>query len=300
MGAASTHVPSYKRPMEHTTETADEAPAAQRRATRSIEIGWELRWGLWAIVVLTVLQTFIAKPFYIPSSSMTPTLIVGDRIIVDKSAYGWSWVSPVPSLLPEIDGRLLGRLPARGDVVVVRAPRRDADFIKRVIGLPGDTVELRRGAVILNGTPLPRHAAGTTHLPVDANLTCREGLQRGHAVRTPAGRTECRLPVVRETLPGGPTYDTVDLGYDPRVDDMARITVPAGRVFLMGDNRDQSGDSRVSLENGGLGGPVPVGNLVGRAAVLSFSVDGSTVAVAPSTWLSALREGRSWRRIGGG
>ena len=273
----------------------DAGEPAAAKPPRTFEIGWEIRWALWAVITLTVLQSLIAKPFYIPSGSMTPTLLVGDRIIVNKTAYGWSWVSPVPRILPEFGGRLMGRMPARGDIVVVKAPMRDADYIKRVIAVAGDTVEVRRGQVVLNGTPLPRIAAGLSPIVVDANMKCTDGRQKGRAVREADRRTMCRLPLYRETLPGGPTYDTIDLGYDPTVDDMAPVRIPAGRIFLMGDNRDQSSDSRVDIAHGGLGGPVPVENLVGRADVISFSMDGSTIAVVPSTWWSAMRPGRSWK-----
>jgi signal peptidase I len=277
-------------------ESPEQAPAEAARA-RSIEIGWELRWGLWAIVILTIIQSFIARPFYIPSASMTPTLLIGDRIIVNKTAYGWSWVSPVPRVLPEFGGRLLGRLPKRGDVVVLKAPMRDADFIKRVIGLPGDTIEIRRGVMLVNDVAVDSGITGTTDIPVDINITCTEGRQRGRIAEDAKGRAVCRLPVRRETLPGGASFEIIDLGYDPRVDDMPRIRVPDGHVFLMGDNRDQSADSRVPISQGGLGGPVPVENLVGRAEIISFSLDGSTIAVAPTTWFSAMRDGRSWKWI---
>ena len=249
----------------------------------------------WLIAAVLGFHSFIAKPFYIPSESMVPGLRVGDRLVVSKFAYGWSFVSPtVPNpvaiykslvLHQPVDswsvqfapskGRLFGRLPDRGDVVIVTPPGKAEDYIKRVIGLPGDRLEVRRGIAILNGTPVKRVDNGYLRIPVDANQPCSDVDYPGAKVSDGNGHEVCQLPVFRETLPNGRSYDTIDLGYDWRVDDFAPIVIPPNRVFLMGDNRDRSADSRVPLENRGLGGPVPYENIGGRAEFITFSFDGN-------------------------
>ena len=255
----------------------------------------EVRSFAWLVLAVLAVWSFIAKPFYIPSESMMPTLVKGDRLVVTKFPYGWSYVSPSPfHVLPFIHGRLFGRLPERGDVVIVKPPESDSDYIKRVIGLPGDRIEVREGVVILNGVPVKRVAEGPANIPVDANVQCDNFTEQQFQATLPNGRRVCALPRFRETLPNGVSYDTIDDGYRPGIpDDYPEITVPAGHVFLMGDNRDESADSRVPTESLGLGGPVPWENLGGRAEFITFSYDGSTSYFNPLTWVTALRGGRA-------
>jgi signal peptidase I len=130
-------------------------------------------------------------------------------------------------------------------------------------------------------------------VPVDANVPCNEGQQEGHRVTGPDGNLYCSLPLVRETLPNGVSYDTIDLGYYPAVDDMDPLTVPEGELFVMGDNRDQSADSRVPEEQNGLGGPIPIENIGGRAEFITFSLDGTSEIFNPISWFTAMRGGRA-------
>jgi signal peptidase I len=237
---------------------------------------------------------FVAKPFYIPSESMMPTLIKGDRLVVTKFPYGWSYVSPSFHVLPFIPGRLLGHMPKRGDVVILTPPGESSDYIKRVIGLPGDTIEVRDGVVWLNGKALPRVARPAAMIPIDDNVPCSSPLESMHRITGPNGKPYCSLPIFRETLPDGRTYDTVDFGPGASPGDTyGPVTVPAKQVFLMGDNRDESADSRYPLEEQGLGGPVPWENLGGRAEFITFSYDGSTQIWNPISWFTALRGGRA-------
>jgi signal peptidase I len=274
-------------------DTGDAAPATQKKGT-----DWwgEVKAIFWLIVAVLAFHSLIAKPFYIPSESMMPGLLVGDRLVVTKYPYGWSWVSPSFHVLPHIGGRLWGALPERGDVVIVTPPGQSSDYIKRVIGLPGDTIELVDGIVYLNGHALPRQERPPTMIPIDANNPCNPDGFGDFRVPGPDGRTYCRLPVFRETIPtrsGAPrAYDTIDAG-NSQGDNFGRITVPAGRVFLMGDNRDHSADSRFSSAEQGLNGPVPWENLGGRAEFITFSLDGSSSYWNPISWFTALRGGRA-------
>ncbi len=273
---------------------------------------WNEIKGL-ALVILAVLgfHSFIAKPFYIPSESMMPALLKGDRLVVSKYAYGWSFVSPtIPNpaailrtvvlrgpaepwgvTLPFMKGRLFGSLPERGDVVIVTPPGANEDYIKRVIGLPGDTIEVRGGRLVINGALVRYEVRPPAMIAIDANAPCGRDFP-GFEVASSDGAGYCRLPVVRETLSNGVSYDTVELGAS-QGDDFGPVRVPADHVFLMGDNRDRSADSRFSLAEQGLGGPVPWENLGGRAEFITFSLDGSTKVTNPTTWFSAFRGGRA-------
>ena len=224
---------------------------------------------------------------------MMPGLLVGDRLVVTKYPYGWSWVSPSFHVFPHAEGRLWGELPERGDVVIVTPPGGSSDYIKRVIGLPGDTIELIDGTVYLNGLALPRQERPRAMIPVDLNTPCLPDGWGDFRVRGQDGRMYCRMPVFRETLPNGRSYDTIDVGLNPQADDFARVTVPDGHVFLMGDNRDHSADSRFALDEQGLGGPVPWENIGGRAEFITFSLDGSSSYWNPISWFTALRGGRA-------
>ena len=260
----------------------------------------EIKGLLWVLLAVLLFHSFVAKPFYIPSESMMPALLKGDRLVVTKYPYGWSWVSPSFHVFPHWDGRLLGKMPERGDIVIVTPPGQSDDYIKRVIGLPGDTIEVRGGRLVINGKPVRSERRPPVMVPVDPNVPC--GIEfSGFQVQQADGKLYCRLPIVRETLPNGVTYDTIDLVGDGPGDNYGPITVPADHLFLMGDNRDRSADSRFSLgppENG-LGGPVPWENIGGRAEFITFSLDGSAQWLNPVSWFESLRSGRAGTSLRG-
>ena len=273
-----------------------EAEAAVTDSKKTGQTDWwgEIRGIFWLILAVLGFHSFIAKPFYIPSESMMPGLLTGDRLVVSKYPYGWSWVSPSFHILPFMKGRLFGHLPERGDVVIAVPPGKNEDYIKRVIGLPGDRLEVRGGIVILNNVPVKRGSGFAVRIPVDLNSPCND---YPGAIRSgPDGKAYCELTGYRETLPNGRSYTILDTGWSSG-DDYAAITVPENTVFLMGDNRDHSADSRYSLETQGLGGPVPWENIGGRAEFITFSLDGSASWWNPLSWFTAMRGGRAWTSL---
>jgi signal peptidase I len=289
-------------------------PPVEKKEQKGSALWREIKGLLWVLLAVLAFHSFIAKPFDIPSESMMPGLLTGDRLVVTKYPYGWSYVSPtIPNpfailrsvllrsgeswgiTLPFQPGRLLGKLPERGDIVIVTPPGRNEDYIKRVIGLPGDTLQMIDGTLIINGKPVKRVARPAIVIPVDPNLPCGSPTDPGltdHRTTGPDGKASCLVPIVRETLPNGRSYDTVELGRSGE-DDFLPVRIPAGHDWLMGDNRDDSADSRIAETQGGLGGPVPWENIGGRAEFITFSLDGSTVWYNPLTWLKAFRSGRA-------
>jgi len=273
----------------------DEVPDAEpaRDEGKGAAVWREIKGLIWVLLAVLVFHSFVAKPFYIPSESMMPVLLKGDRLVVSKYPFGWSWVSPSFHIFPHWQGRLLGNMPKRGDIVIVTPPDSSEDYIKRVIGIPGDTVEVRGGRLILNGQMVKWEKRPPVMVPVDPNVPC--GIEfSGFLTEGPDGKQYCRLPIVRETLPNGATYDTIDLGQSVG-DDYGPVTVGPGQVFLMGDNRDRSADSRFPAgdPDHGLGGPVPWENIGGRAEFITFSLDGTTQILNPLSWFEALRSGRA-------
>jgi signal peptidase I len=245
------------------------------------------RFFLTLVIVTWALRSFVVQPFDIPSGSMLPTLYIGDYLFTAKWPYGYSRFS-FPFAFPSLHGRILGHLPARGDVVVFRHPTEDADLIKRVIGLPGDTIALRNGRVILNGRLLAEQPLPPVRIPVTPNSPCKEMAQV-------AVEGDCRYAATLETLPGGPSFTVLNQVDNGLADNFGPVRVPQGHVFLMGDNRDDSLDSRFPTSVGGVG-MVPVDHLIGRALVTFWSTDGSASYLKPWTWFTALRV----HRIGNG
>ncbi|WP_375398864.1 signal peptidase I [uncultured Sphingomonas sp.] len=246
-------------------------------------------------IIVFLFRSFLFSPFSIPSESMLPRLYIGDYLFISKWNYGYSRHS-LPWNLPLIPGRVLARLPTRGDVVVLKAPPgNQQDYIKRVIGLPGDTIQMRHGQVILNGVAIPKVRVADFTIPLTPNYDaarCGPEFQATDA----AGRPICRYMQYRETLPNGRSYLVLDRGEIPSADDTGVYTVPAGNVFLMGDNRDDSGDSRFPAVEGGPIGMVPLENLEGKALFTFWSTDGSAQWLLPWTWFTAAR----WGRMGQG
>lgn len=249
------------------------------------------------VLIVGAFRSFVFAPFNIPSESMLPGLQNGDYLLAAKWPYGFSRYS-LPFSLPLLPSRVLAHAPQRGDVVIFKAPPlNQTDYIKRVIGLPGDQVQMIGGVLHLNGQPVPKVRIADAVLKVSPNTHCYAS---GFEATGADGSRECHYPRFRETLPNGVSYNVLDFGeaaaktaaFDP--DNTGVYIVPEGSFFAMGDNRDNSMDSRFpAIEGGGIG-IVPQDNLVGRATVMMFSTDGSASWLKPWTWFTAAR----WGRIG--
>ncbi|HEU4987807.1 MAG TPA: signal peptidase I [Rhizobiaceae bacterium] len=225
-----------------------------------------------ALLLALVIRTFLFQPFSIPSGSMRPTLLEGDYLFVTKWAYGYSRYS-LPFGPPIFSGRIWASEPERGDVVVFKFPPNPSlDYIKRVIGLPGDRIQMRDGQLFINGEAIPREKVGQIDNP---DIT----------------EVDRPVDVYRETLPNGVSYDTLDLTPNSIGDNTREFVVPEGHYFMMGDNRDNSADSRFSV------GFVPAENLVGRANIIFFSIGGGASPLEIWKWPTELRPGRLFDSI---
>jgi len=244
------------------------------------------------VLVVAIFRSFFFSPFNIPSESMLPRLQNGDYLLAAKWPFGFSKYS-LPFSLPLIPGRIFAHQPRQGDIVIFKAPPlNDTDYIKRVIGLPGDQVQMIGGQLHINGKPVPKVKVTDFEIAISPNTHCY--LPQFEAARAD-GTPVCRYPRFRETLPSGKSYYVLDLGQTPQ-DDTPPVIVPEGHMFLMGDNRDNSLDSRFPAVAGQGIGIVPQGNLVGKASLMMFSTDGGAEWIKPWTWFTAAR----WDRIGGG
>ena len=246
------------------SDAAEAAPAKNET--------WEvIKTVAVALLIALVLRVILFQPFTIPSASEEPNLYEGDYVFVTKFDYGWSKHS-IPLSPPLFSGRIFDHAPQRGDIIVFKLPRdNNTDYIKRLIGVPGDRVQVKDGLLYLNGQLVPR---------VVKDVVQETG---GTSVVRPVER-------VQETLPGGRTYLTNDFGTGYDLDNTQEFTVPPGYYFFMGDNRDNSADSRLPPEIGV--GMVPEENLVGRARVVLISWSQGASLFKPWTWVMNLRPSR--------
>ena len=226
----------------------------------------------YALLIALVLRVLFFQPFTIPSASMEPNLYEGDYIVVSKWSYGYSRHS-IPFSPPIFKGRLFGSDPKRGDIVVFKLPRDNkTDYIKRVIGLPGDRVQMIDNLLYINGAPV------------------QDVVTSGDELTTMFGQ---QITQLRETLPGGRSFNIQDFGPGNDLDNTPVFEVPAGHFFMMGDNRDNSIDSRVE-QNQGVG-LVPAENLVGKAQIILLSWEPGASLWNPVSWFSKIRPSRFFR-----
>jgi signal peptidase I len=225
-----------------------------------------------ALILALIIRTIFFQPFSIPSGSMRPTLLEGDYLFVTKWAYGYSRHS-LPFSPNIFSGRIWGSAPERGDVAVFKFPPNPSlDYIKRVIGLPGDRIQMREGQLFINGEAVPREKVGQIDNPDITEM-------------------ERPVDVYRETLPNGVAYETLDISPNTIGDNTREFVVPAGHYFMMGDNRDNSTDSRFTV------GFVPEENLVGRANIIFFSIAGSASPLEIWKWPTLMRPDRLFTMV---
>ena len=253
---------------------------ADKEKTESGLVEW-IKTIAYALILAGLIRTLFYQPFWIPSGSMKDTLLIGDFLFVNKMAYGYSAAScptiagvNLCGIVEGRKGRLFGREPERGDVVVFKHPVSRADFIKRLIGLPGDRIQVRKGQLFINDEPVRQLPAG-----VFEEVKERQGpvgnIPRCENEPVAMGDT-CLKSRYRETLPNGVEHDILNIGDGGFADNTKVFTVPEGMYFFMGDNRDNSQDSRFSRQIGGVGF-VPYENLVGRADRVIFSSAGRSI-----------------------
>jgi signal peptidase I len=243
---------------------------------------WEtVKTVFWALVIAGLFRTLFFQPFWIPSGSMKETLLIGDFLFVNKMAYGYSRFS-CPFAMCPFSGRIFASDPERGDIVVFRHPVSGTDYIKRLIGLPGDRVQVTNGVLFLNGVEVPQQETADF-----SELYARQGGagQYPRCDNAPVGQGgDCLKTRAIETLPNGVSYPVLSIEDNGYADNTPVFTVPAGHFFFMGDNRDNSVDSRFGQNAGGVGF-VPFENLIGRADRVVFSSAGRSM-LAFWTWRS--------------
>ena len=254
-------------PLERTDASVDEsAPTGKVKPKRKESWVEVVKTIVYALLIAGVIRSFFFQPFNIPSASMEDTLLVGDYLFVSKYSYGYSRHS-FPFGLAYFDGRFWMGSPERGDVVVFKLPSDDStDYIKRVIGLPGDRIQVLSGVLYINDVPVPK--------------------ERIEDYVEAVGDYQYRVARYRETLPNGASYVVLDREENSNLDNTEVFVVPEGHYFMMGDNRDNSADSRAGV------GYVPLENLVGKAKIIFFSSDGSARFWQLWKWPFSIRYGR--------
>jgi signal peptidase I len=254
--------------------------SSENATIRSRASGWLSQIMQLAGIVLAVFlaKGAIAEPFYVPSGSMEPTLLIGDALLASKYPYGYGTASlPMQITLPET-GRVFEGTPKRGDVVVFRWPGDSSQaWVKRVVGLPGDRIQMRQGQLFINDHPATLKQDGVTEAEDDN------------------GNVERAYRYI-ETLPNGVSHAILKLRDNGRLDNTPEVTVPAGKLFVLGDNRDNSADSRVPVREGGVG-LLPMDNLVGRADAVVGSWDLGMRTQPVWTWLSGFRVARFFTAV---
>jgi len=255
----------------------DKPAAAKPAISRKAEWLGTIKLLIVTLAFVLTIRTVAAEPFVVPSASMVPTLLIGDEMLAAKYPYGIGKYSSPIGLMPDFAGRFGGHLPERGDVIIFRLPRDTSEtYVKRLIGLPGDRIQMKAGRLIINGVALPRRSTGVYD-------TVLEGEPR-HFLR------------YVETLPGGREHPILKLATGSPLDDTPEFTVPAHHYFMMGDNRDMSLDSRVPAARQGVGF-VPEENLVGRADRVLYSRDPEVAAWDLADWREIFRTDRFLGRI---
>jgi len=264
--------PARRKPVKTGLQIEDDMSVAEKTEKKKGGLGETINVIVQALILALVIRTIFFQPFSIPSGSMRPTLLEGDYLFVTKWAYGYSRHS-LPFSPNIFSGRIWDAPPERGDVAVFKFPPDPSlDYIKRVIGLPGDRIQMRAGQLFINGVGVPRVKTGVIN---DPDVTEQVG----------------PVDVYRETLPNGVAYDTLDLTPNGVGDDTREFVVPEGHYFMMGDNRDNSTDSRFSV------GFVPEENLVGRANIIFFSIAGGASPLEIWKWPSLMRADRLFTMV---
>lgn len=261
----------------HRLSTSSKAP--RPKARRGGILGWlqsVLSTTLWALGLAFILRTFLFQPFHIPSGSMEPNLTQGDYIITTKYPYGYGPYSAGPFTLPLHGNRIFGQSARRGDVAVFRDPSSKTNVVKRIVGLPGDVVQMRGGRLYLNNVAVPTQASA-------------------FATEMDSSGNPVAIDVLQEELPDGARYSVYDRIKEDRYDDTQAVSVPEGHYFALGDNRDGSADSRVPRVVGGIE-MLPAGNLLGRAEFILLSVTEEFSIFNPLSWAN-MRSDRFFKDI---